>query len=65
MRAVPVLWEVWDGKTYVGYVERCYVGKKPWAAYWDDHELDEEHDRYRTKQQAVAAVKKAWKARER
>jgi hypothetical protein len=64
MRTVPVLWEVWDGKTYVGYVERCYVGRKPWAAMaamFDTEELGQ----YRTKQQAVAAVKKAWKARKR
>lgn len=63
MKTIPVLFELWDGKTYVGYVEQCYSRGRTWSAEadWCVHESG----RFWTKRAALAALRKAWKARVR
>lgn len=56
MRTVPALWELYDGKRLVGWVEKTYSGRRPWSAVHTDHH--DEIGRFRSRRDAVNAIKK-------
>lgn len=38
IRSIPALWEVYDGRTLIGWVERAGTAPRPWLATGDGGE---------------------------
>jgi hypothetical protein len=58
MRLVPALWELYDGKRLVGWVEKVYSGRRPWTFSAASERLGENEERFASKAAAVSALKR-------
>jgi hypothetical protein len=54
-KSIPVLFELYEGKIFLGYVEKEHCGPKPWGAHHGGN--DDEIGAFRTRRGAEAALR--------